>query len=111
MEFEPLYDDDWLSENIGPSKRNWERMRQEGTGPPFVKVGKRVLYRPSDVEEWLRLNTFTSTAEAKAAKNTEAAEIARRYEEHQLVKAAAQVEKIDKVAAGRRHREREDTAS
>ena len=86
-------------------------MRQEGTGPPFMKVGKRVLYRPSDVEEWLRQNTFTSTAEAKAAKEHEAAELARRYEERQLTKAAAQVVKMDKIAAGRRHREREDTAS
>ncbi len=111
MELSPLYDDNWLSKNIGGSKRTWERRRQEGNGPRFITVGKKVLYRHSDVEEWLRDNTFSNTAEAKAAKNTEASEIARRYEEHQLVKAAAQVEKIDKVAAGRRYREREETAS
>ena len=111
MALEPYYDDDWLEENLGPSKRYWERMRQEGTGPPFMKVGKRVLYRPSDVEEWLRQNTFTSTAEAKAAKKHEAAELARRYEERKRATVAAQVQKIDRIAAGRRHREREDTAS
>lgn len=83
MEIEPLNDTNWLSNLIGESPRNCERRRQEGTGPDFVKVGKRVLYRLSDVEEWLRQNTFASTAEAAAAKEREAAELVRQYEEGQ----------------------------
>ena len=83
MGFSHFYNDDSLEEEFGPSKRTWERMRQEGTGPRFTMVGKKVLYRHEDVEEWLQQNTFISTAEAKAAKGREAAEIARRYRERQ----------------------------
>ena len=83
MELDPLYDDVWLEENLGPSKRTWERKRQEGTGPRFITVGRRVLYRQSDIEEWLRQHTFGSTAEAAAAKEREAAELVRQYEEGQ----------------------------
>ena len=65
------------------SPRSVERMRSEGTGPPFIKVGRRVLYRPSDVDAWLRQNTFSSTADAKAAKEHESEEAVRRYRERQ----------------------------
>jgi hypothetical protein len=104
MEIEPLNDTNWLSNLIGESPRTSERRRQEGTGPDFVKVGKRVLYRLSDVEDWIRRNTFTSTAEARATKDAEAAEIAGRY------KAVAQAEKADEIEAGRRRRERKSAA-
>ncbi len=73
MEIERLYDTDWLAKLIDESTRTCERQRQEGTGPEFVKVGKRVLYRPSAVEDWIQRNTFTSTAEAAAAKERDAA--------------------------------------
>ena len=68
------------------SPRSVERMRSEGTGPPFIKVGRRVLYRPSDVDAWLRQNTFSSTADAKAFKANEAAEAARRHRERQATR-------------------------
>ncbi|MGB8391809.1 helix-turn-helix transcriptional regulator [Mycobacterium sp.] len=32
-----------------------------GTGPKFIKRGSRVLYRWSDVLEWLDRNTFQRT--------------------------------------------------
>lgn len=32
-----------------------------GTGPKFIKRGSRVLYRWSDVLEWLDRNTFQPT--------------------------------------------------
>jgi hypothetical protein len=111
MELETLYNTDWLSENIGGSKRKWERMRQEGTGPEFVKAGKRILYRLSAIEEWLRRNTFTSTAEAKAAKNAEAAEIGRRYKERQLVIAEAKDEAAQEHAAGQKRKTRRSNES
>lgn len=47
------------------SGRTLERYRLEGNGPKFVKAGRRVLYRRSDLEAWLQANTFTSTSEAK----------------------------------------------
>jgi hypothetical protein len=49
------------------SERTWERMRGEGTGPPFTKAGRKVLYRWGDVEDWLARRSFRSTAEAKRA--------------------------------------------
>jgi hypothetical protein len=35
--------------------------RYRGTGPKFIKRGSRVLYRWSDVLEWLDHNTFQRT--------------------------------------------------
>ena len=42
------------------------RLRQDGTGPKFVKVGRQVRYRLSDVLEWLEANTFSSTSDPGA---------------------------------------------
>ena len=33
---------------------NW---RAQSKGPPFVKIGSRVVYRVGDIEEWERNNT------------------------------------------------------
>ena len=49
------------------SIRTLERMRREGLGPRFAKVGKKILYREADVEAWLDERSFRSTAEAKRA--------------------------------------------
>ena len=35
--------------------------RYKGTGPKFIKHGRRVLYRWSDVLEWLDRNTIQRT--------------------------------------------------
>jgi predicted DNA-binding transcriptional regulator AlpA len=49
------------------SRRTLERMRVEGTGPRYIKVGpgkrSRVLYRQGDVEDWLGRFHFGSTSE------------------------------------------------
>jgi hypothetical protein len=37
------------------------QIRYRGTGPKFIKRGSRVLYRWSDVVEWLDRNTFQRT--------------------------------------------------
>lgn len=37
------------------------QMRYRGTGPKFVKVGHRVLYRWSDVRDYLTANTIQRT--------------------------------------------------
>ena len=49
------------------SVRSLERRRVEGNGPKFVKLGRRVLYRPDDVDDWACDHAFASTAEAEAA--------------------------------------------
>lgn len=49
------------------SRRTLERMRVEGTGPRYLKVGpgkrSRVLYRQADVLAWLEEHSFGSTSE------------------------------------------------
>ena len=49
------------------SPRTLERRRLDGTGPKFVKLGGRVLYRPDDVGAGAAARTFASTAEAATA--------------------------------------------
>lgn len=38
--------------------REWRRNR---TGPDFVKCGKSVLYRESDVQRWLEMNVVPTS--------------------------------------------------
>ncbi len=50
------------------SPRTLERHRVAGTGPKFTKLGRRVVYRFSELESWATERTFTSTAEADEAR-------------------------------------------
>ena len=56
-----------VAEVLRISRRTLERMRVEGTGPRYLKVGpgkrSRVLYRQSEVEAWLNRFDFGSTSE------------------------------------------------
>ncbi len=49
------------------SPRTLERHRLAGTGPRFVKAGRRVLYRHDELDRWAAAHTFRSTSEADAA--------------------------------------------
>ena len=49
------------------SERTLERHRLAGTGPCFVRLGRRVVYRKVDLEAWAAANTFRSTSKAGAA--------------------------------------------
>jgi hypothetical protein len=50
------------------SERTLERLRCSGTGPRYVKITRRILYRECDLEAWLtaRLTGSTSEAEGRA---------------------------------------------
>ncbi len=43
------------------------QMRYRGTGPRFVKRGRRVLYRWSDVRKYLEANTLQRTDDPRGA--------------------------------------------
>ncbi len=43
------------------SRRTLQRWRQEGKGPPYVKLGRRVAYRLADIEAWERDHRFVGT--------------------------------------------------
>ncbi len=49
------------------SERTLERFRLEGSGPRFVKAGRRVLYKRADIDAWTNARTFQSTSEMGAA--------------------------------------------
>ena len=59
-----------LSELIDVSKRTLERWRVEGSGPAFVKAGRKVLYRTVDVDDWLLANQRTSTSDERPMTKT-----------------------------------------
>ena len=38
---------------VGLSVKTLANMRSDGTGPKYLKVGSKVLYRVSDLEDWI----------------------------------------------------------
>lgn len=47
---------------LGISSITATKWRAKAKGPPFIKVGRLVRYRRSDVEAWLRANTIGALA-------------------------------------------------
>ena len=45
------------------SRKTLARMRVEGRGPKFVKIGRCVRYRQRDLLTWISTNTHQSTSE------------------------------------------------
>jgi hypothetical protein len=45
------------------SPRTLEKRRVKGDGPPFYKVGRRVLYRLGDLDEWIARGRRLSTSD------------------------------------------------
>ena len=50
------------------SVRTLEKARTVGTGPVYVRLGRRVCYEVSAVAEWVAANRRTSTAQAGRAR-------------------------------------------
>jgi excisionase family DNA binding protein len=48
------------------SERTLERLRVQGLGPKFVRCGRSVRYRQSDLEEWITARVVRSTSEELA---------------------------------------------
>ncbi len=46
-----------------PTARTMERWRSEGTGPDFVKVGRRVAYTRGAIKRFIQLKTRNSTSD------------------------------------------------
>jgi hypothetical protein len=65
---DPLYDTEGACIYLGgednpPARRTLERWRQTGDGPRFVRVGRAVRYRRSDLDAWLESRVRSSTSE------------------------------------------------
>jgi predicted site-specific integrase-resolvase len=54
------------------SHRTLERWRWTGEGPKFLKVGGRVVYRLSDIEEYEQAIVRSSTSDAGNVPHSEA---------------------------------------
>lgn len=53
---------------LGGVSPSWlEVLRVRGGGPEYLKLGKRVVYKPEDLEAWAESNRRTSTAQLPKA--------------------------------------------
>jgi hypothetical protein len=50
-----------VAEYLHSTVANLTQLRYTGKGPKFIKVGCRILYRWSDVSDWLDRNTMQRT--------------------------------------------------
>lgn len=51
---------------VGLSESTLAKLRLNGNGPVYCKLGRRVLYRPSDLERWLESRIARDTSDADA---------------------------------------------
>ena len=59
---DPLLDTDFVAHQILKCTANWlERLRCEGRGPAYVKIGRLIRYRRSAIDQWLAENTVAPT--------------------------------------------------
>ena len=49
--------------HFGLTKRYLEIAAVKGGGPPFIKIGRSVRYRASDIREWIKTHRVASTSE------------------------------------------------
>lgn len=47
----------------GSSTSTFEKLRLTGRGPRYVKMGRRVVYDPADLDAWLAANRRRSTSD------------------------------------------------
>lgn len=52
---------------LGTTEAGLAQMRYRGTGPQFFKVGRKVVYRWSDVRNYLNANTIQRTDDPRGA--------------------------------------------
>jgi predicted DNA-binding transcriptional regulator AlpA len=64
VKLEPLLDDRDLEQITGKARSTWQKSRLTGEGPPFIRLGRLVRYRVSDVQAWLSAHpSLRSTSE------------------------------------------------
>jgi hypothetical protein len=53
------------AKEILPMSDGWfEKARLDGSGPPFIKIGRRVLYEENTLRKWVEARTRKSTSDA-----------------------------------------------
>lgn len=61
---EPLWNEDQYARVRGFSVSTAQKERHRGDGPPYVKIGRLVRYRPEDVRAFVADHVVSSTSEA-----------------------------------------------
>lgn len=54
------------AEWTGLSTSTLAKLRLSGNGPTYIKLGRRVAYKPEDLDAWINANRVNSTAEYTA---------------------------------------------
>jgi hypothetical protein len=88
-DLEPLLIEAGAATVLGLTAHGLARLSKTDRGPPFIKIGDRVKYRPSDLRAWTESRRFISVAAAAAADRSAAAE-AIRAKRVQMGRAAGQ---------------------
>ena len=57
-----MFDTQQAAEHYGISASWLNKLRVSGGGCPYVKLGRRVLYRKRDLDEWIATQIRTSTS-------------------------------------------------
>jgi len=63
---EDLFNTEAAAPYIGHRPPTLHRWRVEGTGPQFIKLGRKVFYRKADLDSFLDSRIVNSTSEAEA---------------------------------------------
>ncbi len=66
MEEHELLNEASVAQRLGCEPRTLQAWRCRGGGPVFVKVGRLVRYRPSDIDAWIEKRSVTNTGGAGA---------------------------------------------
>ena len=69
IQLEPLLDENACAEALNESVRTLQARRLRGDGPRFVKLGRTVRYRPSDIVAYIEANLRVSTSDRGAPRN------------------------------------------
>lgn len=64
---DPLYSTPEAAPYLGMSESWLTKANVYGTGPKFVKIGRKVLYRKSDLDAFIAARVRNSTSEPMAA--------------------------------------------
>jgi predicted DNA-binding transcriptional regulator AlpA len=54
------------AEYLGLGKSTLDKLRVTGGGPIFIKIGKRIVYDPADLDSWFDRHRRSSTSQKTA---------------------------------------------
>ena len=65
--FRKKLDTPQAAEYLGLGKSTLDKLRVAGDGPVFIKIGKRVVYDPIDLDAWFAAHKRTSISDSAAS--------------------------------------------